>query len=115
MISTWSPPPNAPNSALIENSVSQSICNRKRPRGAICGGKRNPYLVRDGKKADSIPRHARTQCSAQFSRIHRLGAVLRAEADGRGHLWPCPRARRNLRISRPALLRPLLLRAEGRE
>src|ERR1700722_9853620 len=31
------------------------------PKTAICGGNRNPYLVRDGKKADSIIRNARTR------------------------------------------------------
>ena len=46
--------------------------------------------------------------------IHRLGAVLRAQAHRRGQLWLRARARRSVGLQGPALLRPLLLRAQGR-
>ena len=58
---------------------------------------------------------ARSRTPAQRARIHGVRTVLRAEADGGGRLWPCPGPRRNLRVPRAALLRPLLFRAEGRE
>src|SRR5665647_709587 len=60
-----------------------------------------------------IVRDART--ASKRARIHRLGALLRAETHGGGRLWACPGARGNLRLPRPALLRALLFRAEGRE
>ena len=82
---------------------------------SIGGDGRNPYLAWKLQKPDSIGRDARDRTPAQRARIHRLGTVLVAEADGGGRLWPCPGARRNLRLPRAAFLRALLFRAEGRE
>src|SRR3569623_180606 len=60
---------------------------------------------------------ARKSCTAPGERagIYRLRAVLGVEADRRGHLRACAGARRNIRLSRPTRLGPLLFRAEGRE
>src|SRR6478752_4010103 len=60
---------------------------------------------------------ARKSCATlgELAGIYRLRAVLGVEAHGRGHLWACAGARRDIRLSRRACLRPLLFRAEGRE
>src|ERR1700731_4241388 len=76
----------------------------------ICGRGRNPYLVRQPEKPDSIVRDDRCRSPDQRAGIHRVRTVLRAAADGRGRLWPCPGARRNLRLPRAAFLRALLFR-----
>src|SRR6266851_8739710 len=60
-------------------------------------------------------RHDRSRSPYQRTGIHGVRTVLRPETDGGGCLWPCPGARRNLGFPRAALLRALLLRAEGRE
>ena len=57
---------------------------------------------------------AMPESAAQRRRIHRLRAVRSAQAHRRGRLRLRARARRNLRLQGPALLRPRLFRAEGR-
>src|SRR3984885_5100919 len=81
----------------------------------ICGDGSNPYLACWSKKPDSITRDDCSRSPDQCTGIHGVRTLLRPEADGGGRLWPCPGARRNLRLSRTALLRALLFRAEGRE
>src|SRR5258708_6787529 len=82
------------------------------PRLAMTG--KSPYLARKPKETESIA-DAASGKPDQRARIHRLGTLLRAEADGGGRLWPCPGTRRNFGLPRAALLRALLFRAEGRE
>ena len=51
----------------------------------------------------------------QRRRVHRLRALRRHQARARGRLRLRAPARRDLGLSRPARLRPLLFRAEGRQ
>ena len=83
-------------------------------RLGLAGMAKNPYVAATPPTPESVA-DACCRKPDQRARIHRLRTVLRPEADGGGRLWPCPRPRRNLRLPRAALLRPLLFRAEGRE
>src|SRR5690242_5920589 len=60
---------------------------------------------------------ARKSCTApgECAGIYRLRVVLGVETHRGGHLWPCAGARRDIRLSRPTRLGPLLFRTEGRE
>src|ERR1700761_5480877 len=80
----------------------------------MAGTVKNPYLASTLEKSES---NADACCrkTDQRARIHRHRTVLRAETHGRGHLWPCPGARRDFRLPRAAFLRALLFCAQGRE
>ena len=64
---------------------------------------------------ESATAAAHERVATQRRRIHRLRAVGRAQAHGRGQLRLRARARRNLRLQGPARLRPRLFRAQGRD
>src|SRR6476620_4028960 len=94
-----------------ELCITESICEQV----LICADTRNSYLARQAEKTESIVRDACSRTPYQRAGIYRLRTVVRPQADGGGRLRTRPGARRNLRVSRAALLRALLFRAEGRE
>ncbi len=100
------------------------------PRYALIAANRStmlcpPYLGLDSPLQDRRNRPAeeahvrkktcRCNRRRQCRRIHRLRTVPRHQAHDGGPLRLCAPARRDLRLSRPPRLRPLLFRAEGRQ
>src|SRR3979490_3440116 len=81
----------------------------------MTGADGSTYPCTTARKGRFHTRHDRSRSPYQRTAIHGVRTVLRPETDGGGCLWPCPGARRDFRLSRAAFLRPLLLRAEGRE
>ena len=84
------------------SSQSSRICRRTRALSSAC--KLDP---------DREYRRADERAPIQPPRIHRLRALLRAEADGGGEFRARARARRDFRLQGRRRLRPLLFHAEG--